>query len=422
MTHKTKNYFIKSFFFCNVTVFFLCCRQSGELVLGLPLIDVDKSVDGKMAAVDLSINLGVDDPNLLHLDALAARETLLSPKEGVELPHPRPACSRKRKRSRKKAQSAEGVCLPSLCADKSVESSKANSPVPASPSESFSSSVVPKVPRRKRKKDGAEKERVRNRRKKRIRPILRTADASASSTTFIRGESTYLKVLLPRKKAQLHFLRHLYSEEQCNVLAQLLLDDAVSSFWKLKKDSRRSAEESVAFRRYFVAGKWCAVGHSRPGVDTDFWAKPVGDISCFDSPKLMENLQYFAEKASSSLFRYRPDIFSIVQGKYPPIFGPFNIFFAMRGTVRMHRDPNDVVSFIFPLQVEANSKGGLEIGGTSLCFSSGPGDAILLDSALLLHGIPIYEGNPQDRLVGVFAIQKDFLRLHGITLPEVGLN
>ena len=45
----------------------------------------------------------------------------------------------------------------------------------------------------------------------------------------------------------------------------------------------------------------------------------------------------------------------------------------------------------------------------------GMGEALeLFDSDLLSHGVPVYEGNPSEWWVGIFVIQKDYLRLHGV--------
>ena len=75
----------------------------------------------------------------------------------------------------------------------------------------------------------------------------------------------------------------------------------------------------------------------------------------------------------------------------------------------------DVIScVVFRIVTENNFGGGLEIGGTSLCFGAKVGDATLLDSDELLHGSREYQGDPNERLVGVFSIQKSYLRLKGV--------
>jgi len=144
----------------------------------------------------------------------------------------------------------------------------------------------------------------------------------------------------------------------------------------------------------------------------------VGDIFQFPNQLLMESLAEISSIATSLLKRYRPDIYSGVSGIYKDIFGPFNLFFGVRGTVCQHTDFNDVISVIFPIRTVYQAKGGLEIGGSSLCFNSQPGDVILLDSDLLSHGVPQFDADPIHRMVGIFIIQKSFLRLHGLKVNK----
>ena len=61
-----------------------------------------------------------------------------------------------------------------------------------------------------------------------------------------------------------------------------------------------------------------------------------------------------------------------------------------------------------------NAKGDLEIGGTSIIFSSKPGNIILLDSNLLSHGVPEYEGELSEHIIGIFVIQKSYLWMNGV--------
>jgi hypothetical protein len=82
----------------------------------------------------------------------------------------------------------------------------------------------------------------------------------------------------------------------------------------------------------------------------------------------------------------------------------------------MHTDPNDLISFLFLIQMDANCGGGLEIGGTGNCIDWKVGDAILLDSAGLMHGTRNYTGDTDNRLVGIFIIHKNYLRINGIEI------
>lgn len=267
---------------------------------------------------------------------------------------------------------------------------------------------------RKRKKSERARERERERSKKRIRRLTlqHNGDNGAQNMPVIRGKSTYLDFTDKKGcKGKLHFLKGCFDPSSCAELANLLNES--SGYWKEKKDLRRASEESSGCRSYFTAGKWCAVGHAREGIDSTYWAKPVGNIATFPNLRLIELLSQFASKASVLLNRYRPDISCLTQD-LDNVFGQFHLFFAIRGIVRQHTDPNDAISFVFPLHAEPESKGGLEIGGTSICFSSQPGDAILFDSDVLSHGIPSYVAGPSERMVGIFVVQKTYLRIFGI--------
>lgn len=180
----------------------------------------------------------------------------------------------------------------------------------------------------------------------------------------------------------------------------------------MQKDKRRSDGEDN--RRYFVAGRWAAVGRSRAGIDKPHWAKPGGDISNMD-PELLVLLRHFGEVATGLLARYRPDIVEILRRfSFEDVFGLFHIFFSPKGATKLHRDPNDFICFVFPVEAEDNLQGGLEIGETSVCFQAKVGDATLLDSDELLHGSREYRGDPSKRIVGIFSIQKSYLRLRGV--------
>jgi len=272
---------------------------------------------------------------------------------------------------------------------------------------------------RKRRKSERERKRQRERSRKRMR--LKAIDLRGSSSCDLASalrKPTFLSVLTPKgTRGKLHFLKGIFPLEMCAKLAEML--ERESPLWRDRRDPSRIPTDSASLSRsYFIAGKWCAVGHARPGVDGAHWAKPVGDLLVFPQQDMVECLQYFARVASENLERYQPEIFHGVHGLYESIFGAFHIFFGLRGIVRQHVDRNDAISFIFPIQMEEGSKGGLEIGGSGLCCASKPGDAVLFDSDLLSHGVPEYLANPSERIVGVFAIQKNYLRLHGLRVDK----
>ena len=90
-----------------------------------------------------------------------------------------------------------------------------------------------------------------------------------------------------------------------------------------------------------------------------------------------------------------------------------------QGSSKFHRDPNDYLSFLFPIQVEEGKKGALELGGLDAAFKWKVGDAILLDSRLVEHGIRDYEGNPENRWIGIFLLQHPFLKAKGLKKEEI---
>lgn len=263
---------------------------------------------------------------------------------------------------------------------------------------------------RKRKKK-REVERQRKRRKKRMRVEKVVEGKGEPKEVYIRGTPTFLSVTTKTGfSAKAHYFPRLLDVSKLQHLGVLLKKE--ESFWKFRKDSRRMSSHDG--RRYFIAGRWAAVGHSREGVDAAHWAKPGGDISQLN-PELLQLLKEFWEIASLQVEKYRPEMREILQKfSFSDIFGLFHIFFAVGGTTKLHQDPNDFLCFVFPIEMESDVGGGLEIGGTSVCFQAKVGDATLLDSDVLQHGVREYQGDPHARLVGIFSIQKSYLRLKGV--------
>lgn len=81
----------------------------------------------------------------------------------------------------------------------------------------------------------------------------------------------------------------------------------------------------------------------------------------------------------------------------------------------MHRDRNDWLSFLFLIETEPDVGGELEIGGSSLALAWQVGDVVVLDSSKLFHGARNYMGDPKKRKVGIFIIQKSFLKINGVS-------
>ena len=272
--------------------------------------------------------------------------------------------------------------------------------------------LAPFALKKKKKKSQKEQEQVKGQSKQRLCHI--DVNEEDNNTPKIIGKSTFLCVFLSsgELKGKVHFLKRAITEEKCQGLAHLLRKN--DAFWTVKKDHLQLPTNLGNTRHYFTAGMHCAIGHTQPGRDKLYWAKPVGNIAEFFDQELIGCLMEFARIASVFLQTYRPDIYKPLAGICSQIFNPFNIFFAVEGVVKQHTDRNDALSVIFPIQMPENAKGGLEIGGTSIIFSSKPGDIILLDSNLLSHGVPEYEGELSERIIGIFVIQKSYLQMNGV--------
>jgi len=86
----------------------------------------------------------------------------------------------------------------------------------------------------------------------------------------------------------------------------------------------------------------------------------------------------------------------------------------------MHKDNKDMVSVLFPVEMEEGKGGQLEMGGTNRCFDWQVGDCVVVDSQHYTHGSRRFFGQ-KPRIVGIFIIHLEFLRLFGID-PNTLLN
>jgi len=134
---------------------------------------------------------------------------------------------------------------------------------------------------------------------------------------------------------------------------------------------------------------------------------------------LHAELAPIANIASGCVKKYRPKIAQLTDQLDDFPFGSFHLFMCGQGSSKFHRDPNDYLSFLFPIQVEEGKKGALELGGLDAAFKWKVGDAILLDSRLVEHGIRDYEGNPENRWIGIFLLQHPFLKAKGLKKEEI---
>jgi hypothetical protein len=114
------------------------------------------------------------------------------------------------------------------------------------------------------------------------------------------------------------------------------------------------------------------------------------------------------------LKKYREKLFSLLPKDVVNDYNAFHLFMCPRGVAGMHRDRNDYVSFLFPISVESGKKGALELGGLGVAFKWEVGDVVILDSQTLQHGTREYEGDLNDRMIGIFIIHQSYLRKNGV--------
>jgi len=102
------------------------------------------------------------------------------------------------------------------------------------------------------------------------------------------------------------------------------------------------------------------------------------------------------------------------------VFGSFHLFMSPCGVSKLHKDVKDAISFLFVIRMEEGKGGQLEIGGSGKCVDWNVGDAILFKSSKYFHGSRLYTGDPPQRLIGIFIIHQEFLRIHGFSSDEIG--
>lgn len=269
--------------------------------------------------------------------------------------------------------------------------------------------------KKKRKRNSErEKKRQRERNRKRMRKMTANSEERTDKPTKILRKSSFISFPTNRDvEGRVHLLKGLFSIEELSRLSDLI--EKESDSWVLRKDPGRIPSGQPDSRGYFTAGLRCAVGHFRPGVDLLHWASPVGDIDQYKNQELISVIRGISSIAEGALHRYRPELCPILPTS---VWGPFNVFFGLRGVVKPHIDKNDAISFVFPIRMEKSSNGGLRIGSTSYCCNSVPGDAVLMDTDVIQHGVEDYKGEASDRIIGTFVIQKDYLRIQGLKIDK----
>lgn len=262
------------------------------------------------------------------------------------------------------------------------------------------------------------REDVRPKKRKRFRQRLRKLDGppprrcpEPSLSPHFVSTSTTLLFPLGESLLRVHYFRKCFTSQKMATLRRLMLSE--SKFWTEKLDPSRSLESS-SLRSYFLAGRWTAQAHDRPGVDSIYWAGSGGSINNFESECTLPFLEKLAAKASSKLCRFCPELCSKLDSvPYRDVFGYFHLFMGTAGGSKMHCDRNDLISFLFMIDRSPGPSGGFELGGTDVVFKFDVGDAIILDSCAFPHGSRGDVFSMSNRLVGIFVIHKSMMRILG---------
>jgi len=201
-----------------------------------------------------------------------------------------------------------------------------------------------------------------------------------------------------------------FTREEMNVLADALQE---APGWEWRLDRNRGDKP------FYITGDWTAQGHSRPGVDRVYPAGVAGKLEDKTGEGLSNFLSPYAIKASAALRKglkgFKPEILQdLDEMQDHNRFGDFHLFMSAVGVAKMHKDPNDYVSLLFMIQSELGQGGDLELGGADTSLAWDVGDAIILDSSKVYHGTREYNGLGEDRLVGIFIVHKNFMRIHDV--------
>ena len=162
--------------------------------------------------------------------------------------------------------------------------------------------------------------------------------------------------------------------------------------------------------------RWTAQGHSATGDPIHPAGRAGKDAA--SRAFLRELMAPLAEVASDLLRKYRPSVVEILPPG-PDDFGIFPLFMCPAGLSKLHRDKNDMISFLFLIRAEKGKKGGLELGGLELGLKWEVGDVIIIDSQTLPHGSRDYGGDSKERMVGLFIIHKSMLRVRGVSNEDI---
>lgn len=208
-----------------------------------------------------------------------------------------------------------------------------------------------------------------------------------------------------------HFRKAFFTHQSMHALATALTK---SYHWKFTHDNTRGP------KHFFINGVWTQQGHARPGIDVTYPAGKAGKANDLDNQRVCDLLQPLALSASSLLRKHRPDLACLVEDIKNP-YGLFHLFICPRGLSNMHRDRNDLISFMFLIK-SPDDICELELGGTKHAITWQLGDVVIIDSSKIYHGSRLLKGDSDDRLVGLFIIQKSYCRLHGKIIGSSALT
>jgi hypothetical protein len=142
-------------------------------------------------------------------------------------------------------------------------------------------------------------------------------------------------------------------------------------------------------------------------------------------PSLEKMLHTLGLKISEVVGYRCPDIMNqlIEVGLWKQMFSFFHLFMCPADSSPPHLDDGDWFAVIFLIHCEEGLPNSLTIeSGVNISFNMRIDDVVLLDTNKLNHGSPFYDGQEdpsqltkKDRLVGIFILKQEFLRLKGMS-------
>jgi hypothetical protein len=203
------------------------------------------------------------------------------------------------------------------------------------------------------------------------------------------------------------FLKEVFSKEQMKEL-EVKIRNNDHLFEKAEDTTRRNYSLFI--------GHWASRNYHKPGnpvypAGKGGWSDFLAEEPIFHY--LLENL---GERATEKMKENRPELFlPLIESGWRGSYGMFHLFTCVKGASKYHIDRNDYVAFLFLISngetcIE-RCKGGLELKDAKRCFNWKVGDAVILDSRTLTHRARHFQGNKKERLVGVFIIIENILKL-----------